>query len=357
MRFQSGFYALLLTLFMGGAAVAQQAAAPTQELTGTWQGKLQVDPKTSMTIQFIFAKKPDGTYSAVLNSPDNGNISNLAADSVSWKSGALSLQVPSLSGSFAGTLTGGSINGQWKQPGGALPLVLTPYQKPQLSKAAITTLTGSWNGPLGTPQPSLTFLMDFKPDDKGELVGTLKFAEAPVPIPPFSDIQFSDNKLVANVKMPGGIPAQFMASYANGTLTGVWRAGNPLAPPAGVPLVLKKGTYVAQVHVLKLTSEAFGQLTGTWNGNLQTTGPQGPVTLPVVMRFETNKNADMVGFLDSPSQKVIGVAITEVTLDAGKVVIKIPTLQGEYDATLSGNTMTGKWSQGPGILALTMTRK
>jgi hypothetical protein len=354
MRIQSGLFALLLTLFMGGAAVAQQTTAPTQELTGTWQGKLQVDPKTSMTIQFVFAKKPDGTYSALLNSPDNGNINNLPADAVSWKAGALSLQVPSLSGSYTGTMSGGSISGQWKQPGGALPLVLTPYQKPQLSKAAISTLTGTWNGPLGTPQPSLTFLMEFKPDDKGELVGTLKFAEVPVPVPPFSDIQFADNKLIANVKMPGGIPAQFSASYANGALTGVWRAGNPLAPPAGVPLVLKKGTYVAQVHVLKLTSDAFGQLSGTWNGTLQAPAPQGPI--PIVLRFETNKNADMVGFMDIPSQKIAGLAITDATLAAGKVALKMGAI-GAYDATLSGNTMTGDWSQGPGKLPLTMTRK
>ena len=108
MRLHTRILALLVTLFMSGAAVAQQAA-PTSELAGTWQGKLQIDPKTSMTIQFVFAKKPDGTYSAVLNSPDNGNINNLAADSVSWKAGTLSLQVPSLSGSFAGTLAGGSI--------------------------------------------------------------------------------------------------------------------------------------------------------------------------------------------------------------------------------------------------------
>jgi hypothetical protein len=233
--------------------------------------------------------------------------------------------------------------------------VLTPYQKPQLSKAAISTLSGSWNGPLGTPQPSLTFLMEFKPDAKGELVGSLTFAEAPVQVPPFSDIQFSDNKLVANVKMPGGIPAQYTATYANGALTGVWRAGNPLAPPAGVPLVLKKGTYVAQVHVLKLTSQDFGQLAGTWSGTLQVPAPQGPTA--IVFRFETNKNADMVGFMDVPTQKVAGMAINEVSVAGGKVVVKISAGNIEYNGTLSGNTMTGQWSQGPAQLPLTMTRK
>ena len=49
------------------------------EIAGVWRGKLQVDPKTSMTIDFTFAGKPDGQYSAVLNSPTGGAIKNVAA--------------------------------------------------------------------------------------------------------------------------------------------------------------------------------------------------------------------------------------------------------------------------------------
>src|SRR5665213_422402 len=297
MRIQSMFLALLAALSVTVGVMAQQAAVPAQELAGIWQGKLQVDPKTSITILFTFAKKPDGSYSAILNSPDNGSISNVAANAVAWKAGALSLQVPSLSGSFAGTLTGGNISGQWKQPGGMLPLVLSPYQKPQLSKAAVNILQGSWNGRLGIPQPDLTFLIELKPDGPGQLTGSLTFAEQPVKVAPYSDIQFTDNKLVMNVQMPGGVPGQYSATYANGTLTGVWRAGNPLQPPAGVPLVLKKGVYVAQVHVLKLSAEAFGLLAGAWRGELHPGGSSGP-SLPIVLRFAPNKNADMVAFMD-----------------------------------------------------------
>ncbi len=74
-----------------------------------------------------------------------------------------------------------------------------------------------------------------------------------------------------------------------------------------------------------------------------------------MLRFETNQRADMVGFMDSPNQKVVGVPVTEATLTAGKVVIKIRPA-GEYDATLSGNTMTGQWKQGPGSMPLTLTK-
>ncbi len=233
--------------------------------------------------------------------------------------------------------------------------MLSPYQKAELSKAALATLQGRWNGRLGVPQPDLTFLIEFKTNDKSQFTASLTFAEQPIQVPPISDIQFADNKLVMNVQMPNNTPGQYTGTYANGTLTGVWRAGNPLGPEAGVPLVLKKGVFVAQIHVLQLSGEAFGKLAGTWRGDLHTIGPQGPVTLPVVLRFETNKNADMVAFMDSPNQKVVGVVVPDVELTAAKLLIKIPTLRGEYSATLSGNSMSGQWTQGDVGLPLTMT--
>src|ERR1700761_2562096 len=100
MRTNARMFAVLSTLLVAGLLFAHRVSA--QELAGTWQGKLQVDPKTALTIQFTFARKPDGSYSAVLNSPDNSAIKDMPADSVSWKGGALSLKVAALSGGFDG---------------------------------------------------------------------------------------------------------------------------------------------------------------------------------------------------------------------------------------------------------------
>jgi hypothetical protein len=350
-RTKAGIFAVLSTLLVAGLLAAQSVSA--QELAGVWQGKLQVDPKTAMTIQFTFAKKADGSYSAVLNSPDNPALKNMPADAVTWKGGALSLKVAALSGGFDGTLQGGTLSGQWKQPGGTLPLVLSPYQKRLLSKAAVATLTGTWSGPLSGPGGTITFVVRFKPDDTGEMQGTLAVPEQGGAEYPMADIEFADNNLSFKIPKVAGV---YAATYANGTFTGLWRQGNPPQPPAGVPAVLKKGDYVAKVFVLKMPGETFGKLAGAWKGDLHATGPQGAVTIPVVLRFETNAHADMVAFMDSPSQKAMGIPVTEATLAAGKVVIKFGG-GGEYDATLSGNTMTGDWKAGPNSLPLTMTRK
>jgi hypothetical protein len=58
---------LIFSLLFCGNAVAQA------DLAGTWQGKLAVSANEKMTIQFILTKKADGSYGAVLNSPDSGS--------------------------------------------------------------------------------------------------------------------------------------------------------------------------------------------------------------------------------------------------------------------------------------------
>jgi hypothetical protein len=349
MRIRIGLFAVMATLVVAGLSMAQSALA--QELAGTWQGKLQVDPKTAMTIQFVFAKKADGSYSAVLNSPDNDAIKNMAADSVAVKAGAVSVKVAALSGEFDGNLSTGSLSGQWKQPGSTLPLALTPYQKPVMSKASIDGLTGTWTGPLTTPGGTLTFVAKFQLDSKGEMQGSLSVPEQGATLP-MQSIEFADGKLTFKIPAVNGT---YEANLANGAYTGLWRQGGQ--PPAGLPVVLKKGEYVAKVIVLKMPTDAFGKVAGTWNGDLHATGPQGPMTIPVVLRFETNQHADMVAFLDVPIQHAAGIPVNEASLTAGKLVVKVDALHAEYDATLSGNTLTGQWTQGPQSLPMTMTRK
>jgi hypothetical protein len=344
-----------LLLMCSGALAAQQ------DLAGTWQGKLQVDPKTSLTIQFTFTRQPDGTYSAVLNSPDNGGIKDVTATAVSWSDGTLKLAVASLSGSYAGTLRGGKIEGQWTQPGGDLPLVLSPYEKPQLSAAAMKTLTGAWNGPLQVPGGKFTFVTRFKVDGKGVLQGTLAVPEQGGQEVPLSDIEFADNKLSFKVAPVRG---EYQATFANDTFTGAWKQSGQ--PPAGLPVVLKRGDVGTPVYPLKISNQSFVQLSGNWEGTLQPKGPDGkpvsgpdgkPVSLALILRFEVNADAQYIGFIDSPAQNIKGIPVTEASLTGSKLDLKAASLFAEYQADLSGRTLTGQWTQGPRSLPLTLKKK
>jgi hypothetical protein len=347
--------ALAALLFASAGVMAAAPAAPAAaDLVGIWQGKLAVDPKNSLTIQFTFAKDAKGAYTAVLNSPDNGGIKNTPATGVTFDGSNVKLQVAALSGSYAGTLKDGKINGQWTQPGGALPLVLTPYQKPVLSKAAIDTLTGTWFGPLKFPGGEMTFVMRFKTDAKGEFGGTLAVPEQGGVELPMSDIQFADNKLSFKIAQISG---DYTATVANGAMTGAWKQAGPGSPPEGMPVSLKKGEYAAQVYALKLSTESFAALNGAWKGKLELTSPQGQkVTLAMVLRFGTSSAGQYVAFIDSPDQKAMNIPVSDATFANGKLSVKVAAVRGEYEATLSGNTLTGTWTQGPLNTPLVLTR-
>jgi len=332
---------------------AAQVSAASPEIAGVWRGKLQVDPKTEMTIQFTFAKKPDGTYSAVLDSPDNAGIKNVSANAVSLSDSALQVQVNALSGSYKGTVKSGAIEGQWQQPGGSLPLTLSPYQKAQLSKADIDTIVGAWNGPLMFPVGTLTMVMRFKATETGELQGTLSVPEQGGNELPMSEVEFAGGKLTLKVPQVHG---EFTAAYANGQLAGAWKQGGN--PPDGTPVTLERGDAGARSYTLNLSGPAFAAISGDWKGTLKTRGPQGQeVSLPVVLRFLTDQRANMIGFLDSPSQGAKDIPITEASLTGAKFVAKIAPLGAEFRADLDGKTLTGEWTQGPVGIPLKMTKE
>ena len=218
---------------------------------------------------------------------------------------------------------------------------------------AAGVLVGTWTGPISSGGNTLTFVVQLKSDEKGDLQGSLTVPEQSMTAFPLSEVQFADNKL--NFKI-AAVAGEFNSTYANGVLSGQWRQAGL---PDGVPVALKKGEYVAQVHVLKADAETFGKLAGTWKGETQVPGPQGEITLAISFRFEINPHGDRVAFMDmnAPGQDLRGITVSEASLAAGKVVVKIPTLMGEFDGNFSGGTMAGQLSLGPNSLPLTLAKK
>jgi hypothetical protein len=322
---------LLLATLACGQAFAQH------DLRGPWQGKLAVDAKTTLTIQFTFAKHPDGTYAVMVDSPDNPAIKNVPASSVNLTAGTLKLNVAALSGSYAGTLKDGKLDGKWTQPGGTLPLVLSPYQKAVLSKAAMDTLAGGWHGPVTIPGATLTFVARFKRDDKGEFTGSLSVPEQGGVELPMDDIRFADNQL--DFKIPR-VRGEYSGRYANGVFTGTW---NQTGAPAPVAVSLSRGDVAKPIFPLKLSADEFAAVAGKWSGKLS--GPQGSIT--IVMRFEVNGGGQYVGFIDSPDQGATGLAIAEASLAAGKLTARMNAPPAQFQGTLSGKTIVGEWMQGP----------
>jgi hypothetical protein len=343
--------ALIVTALLSGTS---SAAAPP-DLTGVWQGKLAIDAKTSLAVQFTFTKAANGTYTAVLNSPDNADIKNTPVTGVTWDGTNLKLQVPSLTGSYAGTLKNGKVSGQWTQPGSALALELAPFQKPVITATTMQALQGSWSGVLTTPAGPQNVMLTFKQAADGGLEGTLNVPDQGASFP-MSNVAFANGELSLKVPRAG---MDFKGKVAGNQITGrVVAPNNPSMPADGLALNMQRGEYKAKVVALKLNAESFAALKGKWQGTLEPTNPQTGEkrTVQLSVRFEANAKGEYLGYLDIPAQNAKDVAITEATLADGKLLAKVAAARGEFSATLSGNTLTGEWSQGGVKTPLTLTR-
>lgn len=340
-------------LFAFGVCVLMTAAAtPPQapgapDLEGTWRGRLQVDAQTALTVQFVFTRKEDGGYAAVVNSLGSDTIRNVAVSRVSLKEGTLALQVPELQGSYQGVLQEGSFKGKWSQPGSVLPLVLSPYQT-QISKADQALLMGSWEGVATLPgQGSMTLLLQLRVDEKGKVQGTLSSQGNLYPV---ADVGFAEGRLTLTVPPLLG---ELTATYAQGELQGIWKQQRPAL--SGVPITFKKGVSSKTYYALRIPGEAVRSIMGSWSGELRIMTLKGePASQPVTLRFDVGSQAQMRGCIDQPGRCV---PITDASLSGSKLVVESESLKVRFTAILTENTLTGTWTQANESHPLTLTRK
>jgi hypothetical protein len=323
-------------LFFCGNAIAQT------DLAGTWQGKLATSSNEQLTIQFTITKQSDGSYKAVLNSPDTGGIKNVAANSVKFAAGKLSLDVASLSGSYTGTLAKGTITGEWKQQGSTIPLVLTPYKKPAVG--TLKPLLGEWVGKLTPPGAGeITAVFRFEMAKDGSFVGFADVPEQNAKGIPISDITLAGNQLTFK------IPAA-QADYA-GKLTGNSVDGTLKQAGAQFDLDLTKGKY--QPPPIDIPVESQNKLLGKWAGKMDV---QDDAAYTIILRFEKTKDGKFYAYTDSPEQGGYGNRLTDVVLKGDQFSFKLPLTNGKYTGKLVDNTITGTYEVSGKQYTLNVTR-
>src|SRR5512135_47619 len=81
---------------------------------------------------------------------------------------------------------------------------------------------------------------------------------------------------------------------------------------------------------------------GSWIGKLQVSG----VTLRIIFNISLVGNDSLAVTLDSPDQGAKGIKIGPVTLKGNDIKISASMLKGEYNGTITNDTLiTGKWTQ------------
>jgi fermentation-respiration switch protein FrsA (DUF1100 family) len=111
------------------AADKDPAKAADKSPIGFWQGVLKAGAVDLRVGVNVFGK-PDGGFSATLDSPDQGTKS-IAIDEVAVKDSEVKLELKKLKASFVGKMSddGKELTGTWKQAGGELPLTLKRLDK------------------------------------------------------------------------------------------------------------------------------------------------------------------------------------------------------------------------------------
>lgn len=325
---------LATSVLWSGTAWSQQNAA------GTWQGELNISADLQLTVQFIINMEDDGSYSALINSPDNTAINNMPASAVSISGQAVSLEFNSLNGAFNGQLLDGVLDGEWSQLDDSFPLVLNPFVVNQLSEAQIAMLLGEWSGHLSGPA-DFDVIFRFEQDEDGLLTGFLN-----VPAQGANDIPLDQFSI-------DGDEFSFSIPRINGRYEGVFdESGEGLAGTftQGLELELNlvKGEYVApNVTLLNLSEADMERLLGNWSGQL------GPLT--IVLRFERNEDGEFVSFVDSPTQGATDLPVSEVTFLNNRLTLKL-ALGAEFSGEMNGDEIAGDWMQAGMSNPLTVIR-
>lgn len=92
-----------------------------QEVIGTWKGLLSVQGTELPIVVRIWQE--DGTYKALMDSPQQNAI-GIKVESVKYENKMLSISVPSLAVTIAGTISGTTYSANFTQGNIELPLVM-----------------------------------------------------------------------------------------------------------------------------------------------------------------------------------------------------------------------------------------
>lgn len=105
---------------IAAAASLDYGSGNPYQIQGHWQGKLKVGP-TELHLVFHIGLRPDGTYAASMDSPDQGAKDYPASDA-QFESPNVRLEWQAIDGFYAAKLSDGKLTGTWHQGKAAFPL-------------------------------------------------------------------------------------------------------------------------------------------------------------------------------------------------------------------------------------------
>ncbi|MDP1932643.1 MAG: hypothetical protein Q8L60_14410 [Gammaproteobacteria bacterium] len=318
-----------------------QSVLAQDDLTGIWEGMLEIAPGQGVGVQFNFVRGTDGVLTATLSAPDQPGLQDLPVEDVSFEQGGLSLGVSALSGSYAGRLTDGVVEGTWSQPGSSIALTLRPYKEPVLTDSDKARLLGSWVGRL-RPDPDsdlqVTVVFRFERDAQGGFVAFMDSPDEGAPSIPVDRMGMDNNTLTLAVNRAR---MEFIGTLDGDALNGDW-----VQATRSLELSLTRGEYEAPG--LPLSDEQFARLEGPWHGQIG--------ALTMVFRFERTPSGRVAAFIDTPDQGANNMPVTLAQMNGDDLIVSVAVIGGTFTGTIAENGIAGQWQQRGQQTGLNLTR-
>jgi hypothetical protein len=217
-----------------------------------------------------------------------------------------------------------------------------------LSLAALAdaqAVEGDWQGTLKVGAAELRLVLHITKDSNGGLKAALDSVDQNAMGIPASSITLNNSALKFEMQEIGG-SYEGKVSAAGDRVTGTWAQGGQSFP-------LEFARVVASAAPKERVPKP-SDIDGDWEGTLDT----GAQKLRLVLHIVTYEDG-VSARLDSPDQSILGLPVTTIARQGGKLKFEMKQLAGVFEGTIDKElkTISGEWTQGGGALPLTLRRK
>jgi hypothetical protein len=356
--------AVVLLLGLATGVVTWQLARnhrSAPDLQGFWEGAVEV--RANMTLRLVLKvdKSPDGSYTATLDSIDQG-AKDVPVGAVTLSNSTVSFFLASLQGGYEGNLNASvtEMSGQWKQGGMNFPLMLKRTKNPSTIAAPLgsaayarrqdSLLQGAWKGTINAGGIPLRVVVKISETSPGKFTGTMDSTDQGARNIPLTTIEFSKPTARFDITSIDGHYEGALkddGSEIEGTWTQVGK---------DFPLLLKRAD-PAEDAAAAPSENAYAfasdkELQGFWRGNLDAGG----ATLRLVLKIARATNGTYSATMDSPDQGAKDIPATNVTFNDANVEVEWPALRALFHGKLENGKLVGFWQQGPSDFPLELER-
>jgi hypothetical protein len=353
--------ALVLLLAVSAGLVAtwqfMRHRQSASDLQGFWEGTVSVG---HMTLRIVLKvdKAPDGTYTATMDSIDQG-AKDIPVNAMTLSNRTVHFELPALRAKYEAGLNARAteMSGEWQQGGTKIPVTFMRTKTPSIipeplpssayAKREDSPLQGVWKATLELGIP-IRLVVRISETSPGKFTGTMDSPDQGARNIPLTTAEYS--KPTARFDITS-IDGHFEGTLKDdgSAIDGTWTQG-----ANGIPCLLTRAD-PAEDTAPDASAYAFASdtdLQGIWNGTLDT----GRSKLRLVLKIARATNGTYSATMDSPDQGSKEMQATVVNYNAPQLMAEWSALRAFFHGELKEGKLIGFWQQGAREFPLELER-